>query len=164
MSQTDEETPRTVARQKIIETAQLNCYEVRSQCIRFKSEFGTVPRGHLLAFQDAILDYYWALRPMREAPAVREWWKDVELSKEWKPDGDGPASGLDAVDEIDESEDTVQERRYTVRGWEVDEHTQQQVLSFKTLKDISGVLDEAASKLGFTPTTPTPVETDPDPV
>ncbi len=171
MATESDDTPRTVARQKIIETAQLNCYEARSQCIRVKSQMGDVPREYLLAFQDAILDYYWALKPLADEPPVHGWWEEVELSDQWTVasdggDGDetGFVTGVDSIDGIEDDIETVRERKKTVRGLATFEHQQQRVLPFQVLKDISGVLDEATGRLGFIPATPTPVETDPEPI
>lgn len=171
MNDNDTSQSRAQARRKIIETAQLNCYEARSRCLRAKSRFGDVPRDHRLGFQDAILDYYWALKPLREADPVVNWWDNVELSGQWTVAGDGgdeaepqAVTGLDSIDGLGDSAETTRYQKSTIRGRQTVEQTQQKILPFSVLKDISGVLDDAAGRLGFNPDTPMPDETDPEPI
>ena len=160
MSNNGDEPQRANTRRRIIEQAQLHCYETRSICHRAKNRYGEVPREIRLDFQEANVDYYWALRPLREESVVKSWWNDHDLAK---VDGE-ELTGLDSILELDGETESVTDVHHTVRGISQTTQTFQRVYPFTVLRDISGVLDDAARKLGFAPDAPLAVETEPEPV
>lgn len=154
MSANAEEEQRSTTRKRLIEVAQMLCYEARSKCLRAKSQYGRVPRVDRIGFQIAIVDYYWALRPLRKDAAVAELWKNEPLSEGWTGDNGEPITGLDAINEVDDITVYDSVKEVTMRGGQENEVPRDMVLPFPVLKDISGVLDDAAGKLGFNPETP----------
>jgi hypothetical protein len=162
--------PKT-ARQRIIEEAQLQCYDARSEYQQAALLLsGQVSREHVLRLQQAVADYYWALRPLRDEDPVRDWWNDVVLSEQWtrsvtvtEPRVQGttivqaeetkevPFEGLETLrDHLDRTE-TVTTTKTGMRGRREETVTRKKVLDPEVLVDITGVLDDAADKLGFSP-------------
>lgn len=151
--QNPEENGRT--RKDIIENAQQFCHYVRAECQEVRSQNGQVPEDYRFWFQSAITNYYWALRPMREEPAVMDWWDEVELSDRWThPETDEPFAGLDLINDVNELSEVVPVEKKTIRGRKTEQQSQPVALPFTILQDISGALDDAGARLGFTPSAP----------
>lgn len=168
MATTDENTSRGRTRRQLIEQAQLECSEYRAVCDRYNTHNGDIPRQHRIEFQNAIVDYYWALRPLRNQKRVEELWQDAVLSKSWTVrNGDGedvPVTGLDSIQYLNRMTEKVSEVKHTVRGTRVETDRQLQVLPFPVLADIYATLEDAAAELGFTVEPGVTVEEDPAPV
>lgn len=177
----DDDHTRTRMRRQIIEAAVTNQYRARAEAQRERLLQGEVSDERIASFQQAVLDLYWALRPLREADPVADWWDDVVLSKHWTEEqatvegdltGRGvsvsrdvvPKTGLDTLETVERMSTTTTESVDTFIGERVQAVPDQQFLPYEVLADVSGVLEDAAGKLGFNPTTPTPDQTDPDPV
>jgi hypothetical protein len=155
MSKREEGAARGHARREIIESAQVQCYLARSECLRAKAEVGDVPEEFRREFQNAIVDYYWALRPMRRKPKLKDVWNELVLADGWvDPDEEEPIAGLDTIQQLDDITDTDTVDRHTMRGAVAETVTRQRVLPFWILKSISGTLDDAAAELGFVPDPP----------
>jgi hypothetical protein len=165
-------------RQELIENAMLRCHDARSKVQKVKYLANSVPRETSLKFQQAIADYYAALRPLRENDPVEDWWDDVTLSKQWVKDvheetkpvvtgdylGREPVSvrertekvvefyeGLNTLERLDAMTETIENVKSGMRGVRTEKRTRLKVLSPSILIDISYVLDDAADKLGFSP-------------
>jgi len=181
-----DERPGSNTRRRIIEEAQLQCFQARSACIRARDAYGEVPRDYRRYFQETILDYYWALKPLKDEPPVDDWWDLVELSANWRTvmreapqvsaDGGEPATvgpertdskartGLDTLKHLDEATEVITEAQQSYLGSWSAEIERPHVLPHAVLKDLSDRLDEAWGRLGGNPTTPTPIELDPEPI
>lgn len=143
------------SRRRLIEEAQQVCHYVRAQCQEERSYQGEVPEPYRIDFQNSIANYYWALRPMREESVVKEWWEKAELSEHWFDSETGePYTGLDTIAKANRLMETDQFQRQTMRGVETVTQSRPVVLPYVILEDISGVLDDAAAKLGFAAETP----------
>lgn len=143
---TDEEYHRYEAgRGQLAEQAQLACFEERQRCLHSKQQHGEIPFAERLGFQEAIVYYYWALMPMRDEASVANFWEEAELSEHLEE------TGLDAIKHLTGRVEMRQVQKDTVRGSWTEEQPVPAVLPFPVLLDISESLDEAASKLGFTP-------------
>ncbi|ELZ76071.1 hypothetical protein [Haloferax volcanii] len=183
MSKSDDPRSKTV-RERIIEDAQVRCHQKRSEVQDARLRMSMVPRSLRGDFQNRVLEYYRALRPLRSEGIIKEWWSSVVLSPTWTAkreyvfeiDGqtlevsqdeamafyekqgvppvevrDIPFQGLERLDELEDATETVVETRSTMRGVREEQTTQQVVLDVRQLMDIAGVLDDAATKLGFAP-------------
>jgi hypothetical protein len=162
--------PKT-ARQRIIEDAQLRCYEVRSEYQQASLLLsGQISRVEVYRLQQAVSDYYWALRPLRDEDPVRDWWDDVTLSEQWtypvtkteyevrgsravpvEVTEEIPYEGLETLREHLDQTETVTKTKTGMRGRRTEKVTRQKVLDAGILVDVSGVLDDAADRLGFSP-------------
>jgi len=92
---------------------------------------------------------------MREESAVSDWWAKVALSDYWvDSETDKPFTGLEKVATVNRLTETIPVEEHTVRGSKDDVKTRPLALPFEILEDISGVLDDAAARLGFAPTAP----------
>lgn len=155
MAQTDERNRADGhARRELIENASIQCYLARSECLRLKSEYGEVPEEFRREFQNAIVDYYWALRPLREKPKLKDKWNRIQLAKGWTDGDDEPVAGLDTIARLDELVETDTIERHSMRGTVRETVARQQVLPFRILKGISGTFDDVAAQLGFVPEPP----------
>jgi hypothetical protein len=139
-----------------------------------------VPRKQRLRLQQEILDYYHALKPLREHPEVEDWWDDVRLSDRWIADrtvtedvvqdviGDINSgvqvaerveedveieyfTGLDTIPEKLTETETASTYSHGLSGPSQSTQTQRRVLDADILIDVAGVLDDATIKLGFGP-------------
>ncbi|WP_435360407.1 hypothetical protein [Haloarchaeobius sp. DFWS5] len=169
--------PKSV-RERIIEHAQLQCYEARSELQQAQMlNHGTAPRQVRMKLQQAISDYYHALRPLRNRPEVGEndWWETVELSddwmytetvprrevvgsideqlgiREWTEDVEQSYAGLDVIRDLERAVETTTVVKTGMRGRREDTVTRVKILDGDILVDIVGVLHEAAGRLGFQP-------------
>lgn len=165
-------------RQRLIEEAQLRCHEARSNVMQAKLLTSKVPREAALRLQQALVDYYAALRPLRDEEIVADWWEDVTLSENWIKDvrvetepvvtgdyiGREPVSvkakkkrvvehyeGLDTLERLDSMTEEKTVEKTGMRGKRTETITRLKVLDPGILQDISYVLDDAADKLGFGP-------------
>lgn len=179
MSSTDDSGRKTV-RERIIEDAQMRCHQARSRCYRARMIYdGEVPQEIKLALQEAIIDYYRAMRPLRDESIIRDFWEDAILSRRWikgqrqveQPTVDGDLHGhgvsvrtetttetvyyrgLDVLEDLETATETERVEKTSMRGRTTEEVTRQKVLPAGVLVDIASVLDDAAAKLGFKPDT-----------
>jgi hypothetical protein len=165
-------------RQRLIEEAQLRCHEARSNVLQAKLLANKVPRESALRFQQTLVDYYAALRPLRDEEIVADWWDDVTLSEHWIKDvrvetepvvtGDYLGTeqvsvqqqkervvehyeGLDTIEKLDSMTEEKTVSKKGMRGRRTETVSRLKVLDIEILKDISFTLDDAADKLGFGP-------------
>lgn len=171
----DENPPNRSVRGRIIEDAMVNCHEARADVLKAQQLAGTVDREYRLRLQQAIIEYYYAMRPLREHNAIKDWWEDVVLSERWVKDRrteqkvtgsvvDGVSLEEETVEEYYRGLDHIErlqdmrERRRTVdsgmMGKRESVEEVQKVLETAVLIDIAGTLDDAAAKLGFEPGVP----------
>ena len=181
MSKRAEEEMRKSTREKIIDDAQIQCHQARSDVIETRLQLDAVPRQVRKGFQQSILAYYHALRPLRTEGIINSWWKSVTLSEDWiravmfeTEDGDELAvspenaqskmasdsfqyvgvelhQGLDTLESLDDATEETTTVVGGMRGRREETTTRPLVLETEVLVDISRVLDEAATKLGFAP-------------
>lgn len=188
MSRRDEQShPGKTARRRIIEDAEIRCYEKRrdlrqEQLLRD----GNVPRETRLALQEAVINYYYALFPLRNEDPVDEWWDSVTLSDEWTTEQtvttrqivgtrsmygkarvetredtvEQPVEGLDTLQQVEaqtvERENEIQD----AKGERTETERFQVILPAEVLVDISLVLDEAVNRLGMGPAVEEELPTD----
>lgn len=194
MQAQQETTDNSSTRREIIKTAQLQCYQARSACLRARNELGAVPEEYRRELQNAILDYYWALRPLRTASTIQNWWENAELSEYLTYTRNQPQPPIEVRGSIDEPIQLVQHDQpqtpeeehltgldkiptltsgttsrtrtvNTMRGSETRTETvPKRPLAFEILADLSGVLDDAADRLGFGPEPRTPINDDAEPI
>jgi hypothetical protein len=188
---TDVDGPKSV-REKLIEHAQLQTWEARSELQQAQMlQNGEAPRQVRMKLQQAISDYYHALKPLHNRPELEGerdegWWNTVVLSDEWtttqyreeqRVGGDVhtgprietvtveeevPVEGLDAIRDLERSYETETTTQNGLRGRRTETVRRKTVLPGDVLVDIIGVLDEAAGKVGFQPDMEIPeAETDP---
>lgn len=172
---------------KIIENAKANSFQARVNCSAAQSDAGGVPRELRLEYQQALINYYWALRPLKENGEVSEWWDGVEPSEQWtrevetESDEAGsasdraatiqksrtvqqPVTGLDAIKDLNKNVRVVEETKHTMRGRIVDRERIVQALPFEILEDIEATLDDASNRLGLTiGSSDAPPDDDPSP-
>ncbi|WP_226043514.1 hypothetical protein [Natrinema sp. DC36] len=166
------------ARRQIIEEAQVVCHTARSEYQQVsKLNDGEVPREISLRFQQAVTDYYWSLRPLRDEQVVQDFWESTVLSEDWtyeevvvkgsveadlhKPGIqisrepqtiEKPYLGLETIKtHLDGEFETKTVVKTGARGRREETVRRQKILEPEILLDISGVLDDAAAKLGFMP-------------
>lgn len=172
MPSTDDDSGGKSVRQRIIEQAQIETHDARSTVIKTQLLAGGVPRDQLLSLQNAILQYYYALRPLREEDPVEGWWDDVQLSEAWTDGtrierevvGDlqtGPriqtqetpnhVTGLETLHDLAGDTETVRRVSTGLCGRREETEERQRVLDVRILLDVSLVLDDAADRLGFAP-------------
>jgi len=179
----DAKGPKSV-RERLIEHAQLQTWEARSELQQAQMlQNGEAPRQKRMKLQQAISDYYHALRPLKDRPELKGnrddgWWNTVELSDHWttvetKVTGDiqtgtqiaeeeVPVTGLDSIRDLERSYEEHTTTRNGLRGRRTETVRRKTVLSGDVLVDIIGTLDEAAGKVGFQPEMEIPdAETDP---
>lgn len=184
MAGSDDETggnPGKSAVERIIEHHQLQIHEARSRVLQSSHVLAHVPREPRLRLQQAILDYYHALKPLRDRPEVEEWWSQVTLSENWVKDrtvetdvtvGGDPINGVEVTEEerevveYYEGLDVIPEEFTQTVTETVHEHgfsgpstatkRTRKVMDAQTLIDVASTLDDAAVKLGFAPEGDTP--------
>ncbi|MCO8266645.1 hypothetical protein NKF06_08610 [Haloferax sp. AB510] len=96
MSKADDLRSKTV-RERIIEDAQVRCHQKRSEVQDARLRMSIVPRSLRGDFQNRVLEYYRALRPLRTEGIIKEWWSSVVLSPSW-------TAGREYIFEIDGQE------------------------------------------------------------
>ncbi|RDZ39432.1 hypothetical protein C5B91_20185 [Haloferax sp. Atlit-10N] len=163
-------------REKLIEDAQVEVHEARSKVTRVRLMYDHVPRAWRQELQEAIIAYYYALRPLRTEGIIEEWWGSVELSSEWtrevvtdtetvvrETENGGfaeetvdvtevkPYRGLQILEELETATVSETVEKSDMRGTRYESVSRQLVLDAPVLIDIAGVLDDAATKLGFSP-------------
>lgn len=166
--------------ERVIEHHQLRTHEARSRVLQTQHVLTAVPRKPRLRLQQELLDYYFALKPLRNRPEVEDWWDDVVLSENWIKDrtvtettsqevvGD-IETGVNIVEETTEEVDleyyrgldllpekltettTSTEYSHGISGPENSQTKRRRVLDAEILIDIATTLDDAAIKLGFGP-------------
>lgn len=164
--------------ERVIEHHQLRTHEARSRVLQTQHVLTNVPRQPRLRLQQEILDYYYAMKPLRDRSEVEDWWDNVTLSENWvkgenivqNVTGDVQSGvkieeeveqvyyeGLDEIpDQLTEVEvDTVYE--HGLSGPSTTNKRQRKVLPADVLIDLATVLDDAAMKLGFGPEGEAPV-------
>lgn len=171
-------TPDATVRQQLIEHTQLQCHQARSTVQQAKLLDGSVPRNLALRLQQRIVDYYYALKPLRNEAPVDDWWDSVQLSENWIKDvrterqpvvtgdyqGRQPVGvqyeqtkvvdyyeGLDQLERLDSMTETKTVTKSTLRGVREETTTRQKALDPAILIDITATLDDAATRLGFSP-------------
>lgn len=170
---------RRTVREKLIEEAQVEMQRARSTVTRAEMAYdGRVPRQYRMELQRAVLDYYDALRPLREEGLIAEWWETVELSDSWteqrivrdvEVDGDVdsrrparvldwgqhaetvPVEGVDSLEGLRTAVEPYRETNRSMRGSREVTGQRKVVLEADALLDIASKLDDAANKLGFRP-------------
>lgn len=180
-----EDSNRKSVRSQLIEEAMVNCHDARADVLKAQQLEGQVTREYRLRLQQAIIEYYYALRPLREESPIEDWWNDVTLSKQWIKDereekevvGNIESGvvieentvteyydGLDHIERLKDQRETRKSVKTGMMGRRETVETVQKVLDAPVLLDISSTLDDAATKLGFAPESRTPVEDDPAPI
>ena len=172
--------------ERVIEHHQLRTHDARSTVLQTQHVLAHVPRKPRLRLQQEVLDYYHALKPLREHPEVEGWWDDVRLSDQWIKDktvsqevvqdvvGD-IETGVQVTERLEEDVeieyyeglDTIPEKltetetsvsvSHGLSGPSMSKQTKRRVLDADILIDVAGVLDDATIKLGFGPEGDTPV-------
>lgn len=172
--------------ERVIEHHQLRTHEARSKVLQTQHLLARVPRQPRLRLQQEVLDYYHALKPLRDHPEVKDWWDEVELSEQWIADetvsqevvqdvvGDIETgvrvtehveedveieyhTGLDTIPEKLTETETDTTVSHGLSGPSRSTQTQRKVLGADILIDVASVLDDATIKLGFGPDGDTPV-------
>jgi hypothetical protein len=163
-------------RERLIEDAQVDVNEARSKVIRVRMLYNDVPRAWRQQLQEAILGYYYVLKPLRTEGIIKDWWQSVELSEHWthevvvdteerlEEDEDGdlveverpvteerPFRGLAVLEDLETAVEQETTEKRDMRGVRRETTTRQLVLDAKVLMDIASTLDDAATKLGFAP-------------
>jgi len=187
----ESDNPRSV-RERLIEHAQLQTWEARSELQQAQMlQNGEAPRQVRMKLQQAISDYYHALKPLHNRPELEGdrdngWWNTVTLSDDWtttqyreeqQVTGDVysgprietvtvpvevPVQGLDSIRDLERSYETDTKTQSGLRGRRTETVRRKTVLPGDVLIDIIGTLDEAAGKVGFQPDMGIPeAETDP---
>ncbi|AFK19013.1 MULTISPECIES: hypothetical protein [Haloferax] len=176
MSSRNDGPPQKTMRERLIEEAQVDVHEARSKVTRVRLMYDGVPRAWRQELQEAIIAYYYALRPLRTEGLIKDWWSSVELSEEWtrtavvdtetvleesddgelveveKPITDQiPYRGLGILEDVETATESEVVSVSDMRGEREETVSRQLVLDASILVDIAGVLDDAATKLGFAP-------------
>ncbi|WP_396614093.1 hypothetical protein ACH9L7_20330 (plasmid) [Haloferax sp. S1W] len=162
-------------RERLIEKAQVDVHDARSKITRVRLRFDGVPREWRQELQEAVIAYYYALRPLRTEGIIKDWWSSVELSSEWtrtvvvdtetvleETEGglvekevpvtdEVPYSGLDILEDVETATESEIVTVSDMRGERQETVSRQLVLDATVLVDIASVLDDAATKLGFAP-------------
>lgn len=164
------------ARQRIIEDAEIECHMARKELRQAQLVTdGGLPRRRIMKLQEAILNYYQALKPLREEEPLEGWWEDVELSEHWtapttetqkvaagnvyegvrvvekEVEVEKPVTGLDTLQVL---ENAVTEDDVEVtdgRGRRTETKRSVTLLDPEILYDIAATLDDAVAKLGLKP-------------
>lgn len=158
--------------EQVIEHHQLRTHEARSRVLQTQHVLTNVPRDPRLRLQQEILDFYYALKPLRNRPDVEDWWGEVTLSENWVKDrttttkvtGDMESGvqieevveevyyeGLDEIPDALTRTETTTSRSHGLSGPSQSKKTQRKVLGAEILIDLATTLDDAAMKLGFGP-------------
>jgi hypothetical protein len=168
---------RGAVREQLINSAQVDVHEARADVAKARLLYETVPRELRMLLQEACVEYYYALRPLRSESIIKKWWSDVVLSEHWVKDVreweevvvdadlHGPTpdvrtetkrevvlyQGLDVLADLDEMTDSYECEVVDMCGTRVETGEQQVVLPARVLIDVSAVLDDAAKRLDFAP-------------
>lgn len=163
-----DQSPTARTRKRLIDLALQRVHQARTRCQGERLGYGEVDEALRADFQHAILDLYWALRPLRREDAIDEWWEEVELSDGWTErvtavDGDlhgqgvdvgveeRPKQGLETLRYLDDMTHSQTREVETFRGKQAETVVTPTILPYEILKDIAGTLEDAAGKLGFNP-------------
>lgn len=165
----ERQEPTARTRKALIDRALQRVHDARTRCQGERLGYGDVDEALRADLQHAVLDLYWALRPLRGEDAIDEWWDDVELSEVWTERitdvkgnlyGRGvdidmeeePKSGLESLQVLDGMTQSETRELETFRGKRTETVVKPTILPYQILKDIAGTLEDAAGKLGFNPT------------
>lgn len=154
----------------------VDLYQARSKAIRARIMLGGVaPHEFRVELQNAILDAYYALRPLRDENVVADYWEETIPSEDWiagtteRVEVDGaideplrvdreevevPYQGIDAITELENNIERGEQTVHTVAGEKTQETVRQEPPPLEILLDISSTLEDAAAKLGFASDTP----------
>lgn len=152
------------SRARIIAHAQERCHQARTQYIEAEN---TIEGGeHALVaaaeLHNAVIEYFYALRPLKDEDPVEDFWDDVVLWTEQIPvrtEAGGismeeqPVTGFDQLAQEAIKHKTVQEERDGYLGKRVVTRDIPIRLPPDILLRISAKLDQAAGMLGFKPST-----------
>lgn len=152
---------------RLINRAQERCHVARSRFLEaWQLGHDEIPWPVHHEFQSAVLEYYEALRRMRDNPQVSEFWTDAELAEQLvgrKPvvdDHTGKVviepqyesiTGLDNIYQVVSPGGAIEREVNDVFGRRTVVESTNRFADGETLLHISHVLDDAAAMLGFEP-------------
>ena len=154
----------SLSRGRLIANAQERVHRARSAWIESENSL----EGHNLStalsaeFHNAVIEFFYALRPLKDKPGVKAYWEDVVLWKEEQlvQDEDGtmtieekPVTGFDTLEQYAVQKRQVRDETVGLLGRQVQVKEIPVRLPPDALLRISAKLDEAAGDLGFVPET-----------
>ena len=153
------------SRARLIAQAQERCHEARRQFIEIENSIGTGDESRVAAaeFHNAVIEYFYALRPLKDENAVSSFWDSVLLWEEQvevpREDGRGyeftteEVTGFDTLEQHAIRKQTVSQQHSTALGKRTELSEVPVRMSPAILLRASAKLDEAAARLGFKPET-----------
>jgi len=154
-------------RARIIADAQQRVHDARSAFIESASTTGDAAENQLYAaeFHNAVIEYYFALRPLKEAPEVADMWDadNDDAPVLWTEEEHHPVPGdpwrtetieirgLESLGDVAMETRTVESTTTGYRGKTETRETVPVRLPPRVLVNVSELLDDCAAKLGFVP-------------
>lgn len=151
MSIDEDRGQESTAHSQLIAHARTRCHQARAQYVQSANTLDEGAHDDVAAAElhNAVIDYWFTLRPLRDEPVIKDFWKDVEL---WDRNGE-TVTGFDALEERVVQYDIVHEQQGGYLGSETVKKRIPVRMPPQVLIHISVKLDEAAVKLGFKPDT-----------
>lgn len=145
----------SVSRARIIAEAQARTHDARMQFIESANSIEQGAHENLAAAQlhNAVIEYFYALRPLKDEPPVRQFWNEVVL---WEEAESGETKKAKGFDRLEQEAVRFQTTRSTSKGYlgtRTEVNREPIRLPPDVLLRISAKLDQAAGKLGFLPET-----------